>query len=163
MLYYYIWQLCPLSSPFPEPANSHRPGLWWGHEICVLQPLAVLLRFPLQFGSQDMNLQMFLSQTRVQPQWNWTSLLATWRLPPKDGVPSLLRGTRGQSPSYDGLMWGQFKDLPESFFPLIFHVVTCHNKTDSKKRNSSAFWIHWYIGETNQGEFSLHFQHFVSE
>lgn len=162
MLYYYIWQLCPLSSPFPEPANSHRPRLWWGYEICVLQPLAVL-HFPLQFGSQDMNLQMYLSQLRVQPRWNWTSLLATWRLPPKDGVSSLLRGARSQTPSYDGLMWGQFKDLPESFFPLIFHVVTCHNKTDSEKRNSSAFCIHWYIGETNQCEFSLHFQHFVSE
>ena len=101
MLQYCIWQLCPLSPHFPEPANSHRPGLWWGHEICVLQPLAVLLCFPLQLGSQDMNLQMFLSQTRVQPRWSWTSLLAAWGSAWR--LPCLLRGARGQSPSYDGL------------------------------------------------------------
>lgn len=46
--------------------------------------------------------------------------------------------------------------LPEWLPSWIFHRVTCQNKTDSQKRYSSAFWIHWYIGATNQVEFPLH-------
>lgn len=91
-----------------------------------------------------MNLQVFLSQTRVPADEAGHLFLphgVLHELPPKDGVPSLLRGARGQSPSYDdGLTWGQFKDLPEApFFPLIFHVVTCHNKTDSEKEIPQHF------------------------
>lgn len=70
------------------------PGFWWRGKICVLQPLAILLSFPLQLGSQDMNLQMLpFPRSGAQPWWSWTSHLANWgsawRLPPKDGAPSL--------------------------------------------------------------------------
>lgn len=129
------WVAVPFEPRFPVPALTE------GCAPCP-QPLAVgpsapshrVPRACIHRGPLSPALSPALRKWDISP----VSRTPAGRLPQEDGPLPPCGEEPWPGPFRPRPPWGAAGGLPELLPPLRFHRVTCQNKTDSLKRNSSA-------------------------
>lgn len=147
--------------------HVHRPRFWSRDKTQTWQLVAFFPRFPLQLICQAMNLEM-IPFPYPEPNPNEAGHLIhgswlCWRIPLKDR-DLCLEEPGGCTHQMMASLWVKPWVCLNYFCFWFFYRITCQSKTYSAmKKNSLAFWTHWYIGKTNQSQYSPYFKHFISE
>lgn len=136
MLYHRSQVAGPFKYSLPGLAHSTFQGSGWGgsfvHWGCPQRSTTV--RCPGQESTDDLLPRVWSSTLRKPGVSPCCAASDGW-----SPFSSRLRRARIPNSSDKGLRWGQVGALPELLPSLIFCWVICQNKTDSQKRNSSAF------------------------
>lgn len=136
LLYHCSQVAGPFKSSLPGLAHSAYQGSEWGGSFvhCGCPQRSTTLRFPGQKSTDDLFPRVPCPTLRKQGMSPCCAASDGW-----SPLSSLLRRAGIPNPSDNGLPWGQVGALLELLPSLIFCWVICQNKTDSQKRNSSAF------------------------